>query len=81
MRKENIEKVFKILNEMKKSGVLKNYAIAEGIATIYYTEPFSTQDIDIFFVPESENKIILLTPFYDFFAKKGFETYKEYIMI
>jgi predicted nucleotidyltransferase len=81
MRKENIEKVFKILNEMEKKGILKKYAIAGGIATIYYTEPFTTQDIDIFFVPESKNKIILLTPFYEFFSKLGFKTYKEYIMI
>ena len=62
-------------------GTLKDYAIGGAVATIYYTEPFATQDVDVFFIPPEEDKIIILTPFYDFLLKKGYKTYKEYIMI
>ena len=65
---------------MHQEGLLKDYAIGGAVATIYYTEPFATKDLDIFFIPPKE-KIILLTPFYDFLLKKGYKTYKEYIMI
>ena len=77
----NIEKVFKIINKMHQEGVLKNYAIGGAVATIYYTEPFATKDIDIFFIPPEKEGLISLTPFYDFLLKKGYTTYKEYIII
>lgn len=76
-----MEKIFKVINRMYQEGVLNDYAIGGAVATIYYTEPFATKDIDIFFIPPEKEKIILLTPFYDFLLKKGYKTYKEYIMI
>lgn len=76
-----MEKIFKVINEMYQKGILKDYAIGGAVATIYYTEPFATKDIDIFFIPPEKEKVILLTPFYDFLLKKGYKTYKEYIMI
>ena len=76
-----MEKIFKVINEMYQKGILKDYAIGGAVATIYYTEPFATKDIDIFFIPPEKEKLILLTPFYDFLLKRGYKTYKEYIMI
>lgn len=66
---------------MYQEGVLNDYAVGGAIATIYYTEAFATKDIDIFFIPPQKDEIIILTPFYDFLLKKGYKTYKEYIMI
>jgi len=76
-----MEKVFKVINKMYQERILKDYAIGGAVATIYYTEPFATKDIDIFFIPAEKEGIILLTPFYDFLRKKGYKTYKEYIVI
>jgi hypothetical protein len=76
-----VERVFKVIDKMYQEGVLKDYAVGGAVATIYYTEPFATKDIDIFFIPVEKEKIILLTPFYEFLLKKGYKTYKEYIMI
>ena len=77
-----MEKAFKVIQEMVEKGVLKDYAIGGAVATLYYTEPFATFDLDIFFTPLEKGTLILLTPFYDFLLKKKkFKTYKEYIMI
>lgn len=81
MEDRAVERVFKVINKMYQKGVLKDYAIGGAVATIYYTEPFATRDIDIFFIPPEKEKLILLTPFYDFLLKKGYKTYKEYILI
>lgn len=81
MEDKAVERVFKVINKMYQEGTLKDYAVGGAVATIYYTEPFATKDIDIFFIPPEKDKIILLTPFYDFLLKKGYKTYKEYIMI
>lgn len=81
MGNRDVERVFNVINKMYQGGVLKDYAIGGAIATIYYTEPFATKDIDIFFIPSEKDKIGILTQFYDFLLKKGYKTYKEYIMI
>ncbi|MBI4803352.1 MAG: hypothetical protein HY796_12595 [Elusimicrobia bacterium] len=77
-----MEKAFKVIYQMHKKGILEDYAIGGAVATIYYTEPFDTQDIDIFFVPPEKEKIIILTPFYDWLVgKKKYKVWKEYILI
>lgn len=76
-----MEKAFKVISRLHKEGVLEEYAIGGAIATIYYTEPFATYDVDIFFIPPEEHGLIVLTPFYDALTKKGYKTHKEYIMI
>ncbi len=81
MKDKTLEKVFKVINKMYQEGILSDYAIGGAMATIYYTEPFATKDIDIFFIPVDKDRMILLTPFYDYLLKRGYKTYKEYIMI
>jgi predicted nucleotidyltransferase len=76
-----MEKALKVISEMHKEGVLKEYAIGGAIATIYYTEPFATNDVDIFFIPPEERGLLVLTPFYEFCTKRGYKTEKEYILI
>ncbi len=66
---------------MHAEGILDNYATGGAIATIYYTEPFATRHVDIFFIPPEEQGLLLLTPFYDYLTQKGYKTYKEYILI
>jgi len=76
-----MEEAFKVISTMHKEGVLKEYAIGGAIATIYYTEPFTTNDVDIFFIPPEEQNLLILTPFYEFCTKRGYKTEKEYILI
>ncbi len=75
------ERALKVINEMYEKGILKDYAIGGAVATIFYTEPFLTRDIDIFFILPEKKGIIALTPFYSFLSAKGYKTYQEYIMI
>jgi hypothetical protein len=42
-----MEKALRVISRMHKEGVLKEYAIGGAIATIYYTELFATNDVDI----------------------------------
>ncbi len=76
-----MERALKVISKMAEEGILEDYAIGGAIATIYYTEPFTTRDVDIFFIPPEERGILLLTPFYDFLLRKGYVTEKEYVLI
>ncbi|MFQ5639816.1 MAG: hypothetical protein ACE5IR_17695 [bacterium] len=40
-----------------------------------------SRNVDIFFIPPEEQGLLVLTPFYEFCTRKGYKTYKEYILI
>jgi hypothetical protein len=81
---EVMDKTLKVINEMKKDGVIKDYTIGGAIAVMFYTEPFLTRDLDIFFIPaEGErSKLDPLSPIYDYLIReRGFTIWKEYILV
>ncbi len=76
-----MEKTIEIINELQKEGLIRNYAIGGGIATIFYIEPILTYDLDIFFIPSEEKRITTLSSIYHWLRKKGYKPYKEHIVI
>ncbi|MEW6088927.1 MAG: hypothetical protein AB1498_11560 [bacterium] len=77
-----MEKTLRVINQMQSDGILKKYAVAGGIAAIFYVEPFATFDLDIFVVlPEENNILVSLSPIYEWLKEKGYKPGKEYIII
>ena len=75
-----MDKALRIINELKKEGVIKDFAIGGGIAVLYYTEPLLTYYLDIYFVPIKEG-LDVLAPIYSFLKKRGYKTSKEHILV
>ena len=46
--------VLRAANELVSAGLIKDYALGGALAAIYYTEPFTTYDADIIFVPSDK---------------------------
>jgi len=78
-----VKKSLAVINELKKQGIIEDYAIGGGIAAIYYIEPILTYDLDIFItLPQAkEKKVIDLTPLYESLQKKGCLWQKEHLII
>ena len=77
-----MEKTFKIINQLKGEGIIKDYAVAGAVASIFYIEPVTTYHLDIMIVlQEKSNLLISLTPVYDWFEKKGYKFDAEHIII
>ncbi|MDQ3021596.1 MAG: hypothetical protein M3R36_13660 [Bacteroidota bacterium] len=77
-----MEKTFQIINQLKEAGIIKDYAVAGAVASIFYIEPITTYDLDIMIVlKEESDSLISLSPIYDWFGKKGFKFDKEHIII
>lgn len=78
-----MEKVIEVLNRMKAEGVIQNFAIGGGIASIYYLEPYLTDDIDVFISPVAvgEGGLISFGEIYSYLEKLGYHAKKEYIQI
>jgi len=77
-----MEKTIKIINKLEEKGLVKKYAIGGGIATLFYVEPILTYDLDIFFIPKTEEKELNpLSSIYNYLKRKGCSIDKEHIII
>ena len=77
-----MDKTLSIINGLKESGLIKEFAIGGGIATIFYVEPILTYDLDVFYITgEEERGLITLSPIYNWLKERGYKPHKEHIMI
>lgn len=81
---EGMKEALVILNNAKEKGIIKDYAIAGGIAAIAYTETFLTQDLDIFVAIKSgliTGRATAPIKLFDYFASKGYDSDGHYIFV
>jgi hypothetical protein len=72
----------RVLNEMKDSRVVEDYAVAGAMAMIFWTEPVPTFDLDVLvFLPGEEPTIVSLDPIYRWAGARGYSTQAEHVMI
>ena len=76
-----MQKTIRVIDRLQKEGIIKEYAIAGGVAAIFYVEPILTYDLDIFFIPTKEEKIITLSPIYKWLKQNGYEPHEEHVII
>jgi hypothetical protein len=77
-----MKETLKIINQMVKADVIRQYAIGGAIAAIYYVEPFDTVDLDIFVqIDSGVNDLMLLAPIYEYLIARGYKAKGEFIDI
>ena len=76
-----MEKTLEIINRMEADGVIGRYAIGGAMAAIFYVEPFTTYDLDIFFATSVSGGLITLTPVYEYLTAAGYEAEGEAVNI
>ena len=78
-----MKKTIQVLNDLKRDGVITEYAIGGAIAALFYAEPSFTQDLDIFVIfPEPEKDcLITLKPIYEALRDRGYCESREFIDI
>lgn len=71
-----MKQIFAVLNQMVRDGALENYAVAGAIGAMFYVEPFSTGDIDVF-VLTPEDRIIIETPGLEYLKSLGYTEFRN----
>jgi len=72
----------RVLNDMKRAGVVEDYAIAGAMAMVFWAEPIPTYDLDVLvFLPGDEATIASLAPLYQWAAEHGYPAQAEHVMI
>ncbi|MGO8670227.1 MAG: hypothetical protein ACLQVD_02500 [Capsulimonadaceae bacterium] len=78
----DFKNVFEALNGLVSDGIIENYAVGGATAVLFYAEPISTYDLDVFvFLPPQESPIISLGPLYGELLSRGYTSYAEHVMM
>jgi hypothetical protein len=70
-----------VIEEMKRDGIVAEYAIGGAMALVFWTEPIPTFDLDVFVLLSSDSPLVSLGPIYDWARRKGFREEAEHIVI
>jgi hypothetical protein len=73
--------VVTLLNAMKQSGVIQEYAVFGAVAQMRYTEPVATLDADILVLLNDATAIDVLGPIYRFCRERGYLPREEAILV
>jgi hypothetical protein len=73
--------VLRAANELVSAGLIKNYALGGALAAIYYVEPFTTYDADIFFVPTTQDLSGGIPAIYAHLQSKDWRVEREHLLL
>jgi hypothetical protein len=73
--------VLQAANELVAAGLIKDYALGGALAAIYYTEPFTTYDVDIIFVANDKTLSAGIPAIYSHLQLKGWRVEGEHLLI
>jgi hypothetical protein len=76
---ENFRAALAAVEEMKRDGVIVEYAVGGAMAMIFWAEPIATFDLDVFAVLPSAGLLISLEPIYQWARQRGYTERAEHI--
>ena len=78
-----MKETLELLNRMKREGVLEDYAIGGAVASIFYIEPATTYDLDVFVrLPEDdESSLTIMKPLFTWLQREGYDFLGEHILL
>lgn len=78
-----VEKIFAVINQMQADGVIGRYAIGGAVGSIFWLEPITTKDVDVFVtLPTAPGGMLLtLGPIYEYLLARGFKPEGQFIVI
>ncbi len=78
-----MEKIFTVLNQMESEGVIGRYAIGGAIGAIFWLEPITTKDVDVFVILPTGmgGSLLSLGAIYDYLLPRGYVAQGQFIVI
>ncbi len=77
-----MEKAIAAIEDLVRDGILDGYAVAGGMAAIFYVEPVLTYDLDVIvLLPSSTGLLISLEPLYQRLQEMGHTPEAEHVVI
>lgn len=76
-----LAEVVRAANDLVAVDLIENWALGGALAAIYYIEPFTTYDADIFFIPKDKGLSAGLPGIYGHLKSKGWQVEREHLLV
>ncbi len=76
-----LKKVFEVMNELLSERLIKDYALGGAMAAMRYTEPFTTNDADIFFAPVVDDLTAGIPAIYAYLKSRGYDPRADHVVV
>ncbi len=76
-----LAEVLRAANDLVTAGLIDDWALGGALAAIYYVEPFTTYDADIFFIPKDRGLTSGIPAIYAFLQAQGWEVEREHLLV
>jgi hypothetical protein len=76
-----LAEVLRAANELRSAGLIEDYALGGALAAIYYVEPFTTYDADIFFIPADKTLGAGVPAIYNHLEAQGWRVEREHLLV
>ncbi len=73
--------VFRAANGLVAEGLIEDWALGGALAAIYYVEPFTTYDADIFFLPKDNGLTAGIPAIYVHLRAQGWQEEREHLLL
>src|ERR1700730_10169232 len=73
--------ILRAANGLVEERLIEDYALGGALAAIYYVEPFTTYDADIFFVPATQDLSGGIPAIYAHLQSKGWRVEREHLLV
>jgi hypothetical protein len=73
--------VLRAANGLAAAGLIEDWALGGALAAIYYVEPFSTYDADIFFIPADKGLTAGIPAIYAHLTSQGSQVEGEHLLV
>jgi len=73
--------VLRAANGLVAAGLIEDWALGGALAAIYYVEPFTTYDADIFFIPTDKSLTAGIPGIYAHLQAQGWQVEREHLLL
>ena len=73
--------VLRAANGLVAAGLIEDWALGGALAAIYYVEPFTTYDADIFFIPKDKSLTAGIPAIYAHLQSQGWQVEREHLLV
>lgn len=76
-----LAEVLQAANGLVAAGLIEDWALGGALAAIYYVEPFTTYDADMFFIPKDASLSARIPAIYTHLQAQGWQVEREHLLI
>jgi hypothetical protein len=76
-----LAEVLRAANDLVAARLIEDWALGGALAAIYYVEPFTTYDADIFFIPKDKGLTAGIPAIYAHLQSQGWQVEREHLLV